>query len=305
VAMREGEFALIALALATVAAAPAQAENAHGLAPASPWNLVYDDDSCALRRTFGDSENPAFLEMRRFAPGGGLQVIVASKRLKGRDIRSFTYRFGDEEPWRDAGRLKVSLDDGLGGVVFSVPLVEAPAEVTDPAERALYLHSVDWRARERALAAETDAITVSGVTVRNVHRGDMTLRHGSLVAPLAALNECIDELLTHWNIDVEAHKTLARPVLPIDFSAAASMIGYPPKMARGRMQGLVNIRLAIDATGRVTACRIQMPLSDPAFEASSCDDIQHAFEFEPALDKDGKPIASYWTTRVQFQMWSP
>ena len=45
-----------------------------------------------------------------------------------------------------------------------------------------------------------------------------------------------------------------------------------------------------------------MPLSDPAFEESSCADIQHAFEFEPALDKDGKPMPSYWTTRVVFTL---
>lgn len=119
---------------------------------------------------------------------------------------------------------------------------------------------------------------------------------------MTALHDCVDELVTHWGIDVEAHKTLTRPALPIDMAAAASMVGYPPKMLRQRMPGLVNVRLAIDEAGRVTACHIQMPLSDPEFAASSCADIQHAFEFEPALDKDGKPIASYWVTRVVFQI---
>jgi TonB family protein len=95
---------------------------------------------------------------------------------------------------------------------------------------------------------------------------------------------------------------LTRPAVPLDFAAASSMVGYPPKMLRRAMPGLVNIRLAIDESGRVTACRIQMPLSDPEFESSSCADIQHAFEFEPALDKDGKPIASYWITRVHFEI---
>jgi len=78
------------------------------------------------------------------------------------------------------------------------------------------------------------------------------------------------------------------------------MMDYPPAMLRKSMPGLVNVRLAIDEAGRITACHIQMPLSDPAFEESSCADIQHAFDFEPALDKDGKPIASYWITRVVF-----
>ena len=301
---RTGSLPTLAIlsALAAVLTGPARAEDRAGLAPSSDWALDYDHDSCALRRTFGDAENPAFLEMRRFAPGGSLQVTVASKGLKARDLRSFTYRLGDDTRWREAGKLRLSLDNGLGGVVFSAGLVELPDGVDDLGQRELYLHSIDWRAMERTAAVQTDELTVSGVTVRGTHRGDVTVRLGSLEAPLAALNECVDELVTRWDIDVEAHKSLMRPALPIDLQSASSMIGYPPKMARDRMQGLVNVRLAIDPAGRVTACRIQLPLSDPEFEASSCADIQHAFEFEPALDKNGTPIASYWTTRIHFQI---
>lgn len=80
------------------------------------------------------------------------------------------------------------------------------------------------------------------------------------------------------------------------------MMDYPPKMLRRSMPGLVNVRLAIDERGLITACHIQMPLSDPEFEASSCADIQHALEFDPALDKDANPIASYWITTVIFSL---
>jgi len=78
------------------------------------------------------------------------------------------------------------------------------------------------------------------------------------------------------------------------------MIQYPPKMLQRSMPGLVNVRLDISAAGRVTGCHIQMPLSDPAFEQNSCVEIEHGLEFEPALDKDGKPIASYFVTSVNF-----
>ena len=80
------------------------------------------------------------------------------------------------------------------------------------------------------------------------------------------------------------------------------MIDYPPMMAREGVPGVVNIRLAVDESGLVTACHIQMPLADPAFERTSCTDIQHELDFDPALDKDGKPIASYWVTKVHFQI---
>ena len=128
------------------------------------------------------------------------------------------------------------------------------------------------------------------------------MRLGGFDKAIAALNDCVDELMSHWNIDVEAHRTLTRPAAPVNLPDVSRMIDYPPKMAREGMQGVVNIRLAVDETGLVTSCHIQMPLSDPVFEESSCADIQHALDFDPALDKDGQPIKSYYVTSVRFQM---
>lgn len=290
------------LALSNGVASPAPAEDAPGLRPDSPWNLVYDDDSCALRRTFAEGDRHGYFEMRRFSPDPGLQVMIASENLKARDLVTYQYRWGNEPEWHEAGRLKVTLDNGLGGVIFGGGFVELPDELADPTERELYLQSIDWRAVEQEAVAQVDSISMRGARIRRGYHSDVTLELGNLRAPMAALNTCVDELITHWGIDVEAHKRLTRRATPIDMAGASSMVGYPPKMARQAMPGLVNVRLAIDETGQVTACRIQMPLSDPEFEASSCADIQHAFEFEPALDKDGKPIASYWITRVVFQI---
>ena len=292
----------LALAAVSVLAvsSPLRAEQASGLAPSTPWTLDYADDSCALRRSFGDGQ--AYFEMRRFSPASSLQITVASEALKARDLFAFQYRWSDEPEWREAGRLRIRLGDDLGGVIFVAGFVDVPDDLIEGGDDDLYLRSIDWRAIEREAAARTDSIEVRGTTLRGRTRGDLRLQLGNLEAPLKALNECVDELVTHWNIDVEAHKTLSRPAMPVDFAASSSMIGYPPKMVRRNMPGLVNIRLSIDEAGRVTACHIQMPLSDSEFEASSCADIQHAFEFEPALDKDGKPIASYWTTRVLFRI---
>jgi hypothetical protein len=281
---------------------PALGQAAAGLPPTSAWTLAYDDDSCALRRTFGDGKQNAYFELRRFGPDSALQTMVASDNLRSRDLVSFQYRWNVDHDWREAGRLKFTLDSGLGGVLFGAGFAELPGDLPDLPSRVLYVRSTDWRATELEAAGRINSIAVRGATARGMYRHELVLRLDGLDVALAALNTCIDNLVTLWDIDIEAHKTLSRPALPIDFEDSSRMIGYPPKMLRQAMPGLVNIRLAIDEEGRVTACRIQMPLSDPAFEASSCDDIQHAFEFEPALDKDGKPIASFWTTRVEFRI---
>jgi hypothetical protein len=280
------------VAVCAAIAPPALAEDDELVfAPSSPWTVEYDADSCALRRTFTSGEDRVYLEIRRFAPGWGLQTTIASSRAGSRFHPNVKYRFTDDEDWRQPGLgLSVTLESRLGGVIVEPSFVDLPEweAIEDEAERATYFRSIDFRAIERQQAAAINSLSIRGLGP------EFRLRLGKLEAPIGALQVCVDELVTHWNIDVEAHKTLTRGPLPIDMRAAASMVAYPPRMAQHGMSGLVNVRLAIDETGRVTACSIQMPLSDPLFEESSCADIEHLFEFDPALDKDGKPIASYW-----------
>lgn len=289
----------LGIALCASLASPLQAKDALVFAPSSPWTLDYDADSCALRRTFASGEDRAYMEIRRFAPGLGLQTTVASSRAADIYHASARYRFTGDEEWQKADLgLSVSLESELKGIIIEPQLVKLPeAEaIEDDAERSAFFRSLDFRALERERAAEINSLEVRGLGP------EFTLRLGKFDAPIAALQDCVDELMSHWNIDVEAHRTLTRPASPIDWRASSRMLDYPPVMLRQQMPGLVNVRLAIDETGKITGCSIQMPLSDRAFEESSCADIQHAFEFDPALDKDGKPIASYWVTRVMFQL---
>lgn len=284
-----------AMPLALGLAHPAAARDPFMLEPSSPWEIDYAADSCALRRTFGEGQQQTQLEMRRFAPGLSLQTTVASKiRMTTRSIR---FRFGDEGEWTNLENpLFAELDDDLGGVIIRHSLFEPPLdEDAEPEEWRQFYIDNDVPAMEAAAAA-----SLENLTVMRAFKDDLTLRTGSLKAPIVALNQCIDDLMTHWGIDVEAHKTLTRSAHPVDSAWAAGMVRYPPKMILQRAPGLVNVRLAIDETGRATECHIQMTLSDPEFEESSCADIQRTFEFEPALDKDGKPMKSYYVTTVMF-----
>ena len=287
-----------AMALVAVTASQANAQDGPALAPSGPWNIDYDSDSCALRRMFGEGEDRAYLEMRRFGPGLGLQTSLGSKKMTARSPADFTYRFSSDADWRYVSSANVlSMTNGFSGVLFDPSFVEVPEPDREDKsiEGAAYLGTLHWREVEQQAAAKVDSLDVRGAFHRR-----LTLRLGGFEKAIAALNDCVDELMSHWNIDVEAHRTLTRPAAPVNLPDVSRMIDYPPKMAREGMQGVVNIRLAVDETGLVTSCHIQMPLSDPAFEETSCADIQHELDFDPALDRDGKPIASYWITKVRF-----
>lgn len=300
---RAMKYQALAIVLALSAACPAAAKETTPLAPSGDWTLDYANDSCALRRSFGEGENRTLLEFRRFAPGATLQTLVATSNTKPKRRIEVEYRLGSEGEWSEAGAgLAVSLGNGFKGVIFRHSLFELPEldEIEDPIERDARLMELDWRSIEKEAAAGIETIAL-----RRAFPKEIALQLGSLSKPIVALNECVDELTTHWNIDVEAHKTLTRRAVPINFAEVPSMMDYPPKMIQQHMPGIVNVRLAIDVAGRISACHIQMPLSDPEFEESSCADVQHALEFEPALDKDGKPIASYWVTTVIFELRGP
>lgn len=296
--MKFGFLPLAVIAATFGAAAPAVAKTVE-LAPASPWNLHYDTDSCVLRRAFGEEDQRTQLEMRRFQPGIGLQVTVASKAARTTK-RDYRFRFGDEAEWeQEEYPLYAHFgDDKFKGVIFRHSLIQLPLdEDSEPEEWSRFYIENDVSAMEAEAGAKLQSLTIS-----RAFRDELVLETGPLDKPLVALNQCVDELMTHWGIDVEAHKTRARSAVPVNLAKAGRMIDYPPQMLRKRLPGLVNIRLDIDETGRVTECHIQMPLSDPEFEETSCADIQHALDFDPALDKDGKPMKSYYVTSVHFRI---
>lgn len=293
---------LYLFAAASLMAGPraAVARDTLTLQPSSRWELDYAKDSCALRRTFGQGKELAQLELRRFQPGTSLLASVFTNASKTTS-RDFRFRWNTDADWTDiSDPLYATMADSFGGVFFGTRLFDAGLgeEEEDATEEWFrYFQENDVRTIEGEAAQ-----AINSILVAKAFRADLNLETGSLKAPIDALNACVEELMNHWGIDVEAHKTLSRPAIPVNLDEIPRMIDYPPKMLRMRMPGLVNIRLDVSDTGRITQCHIQMPLSDPAFEETSCADIQHALDFDPALDKDGNPIASYWITSVRFRI---
>jgi hypothetical protein len=291
--MRFGAFVGILAGISCLACGPVlAADDAAVLSPSSAWAMNYDDDSCALQRLFGTSGNEVLLEFRRFSPASGMQIAVTSNGIK-RSISRLRYRFDPAGEWQVPDNvLRYALGKEFEGFVFSGSILPDDREDDDSEGDEPQVDTAD-----AALLAEAFA-KASSFSVRGGFQRPITLKTGALLPPHQAMEKCLDELLTHWGIDAEAHKTLTRNAAPASFMRIAQRFDYPPSMMS--QPGLVRIRLAINENGGVTGCHIQLGVSNPMFEQSACADLKGG-RFHPALDKDGRPIASYWVNAIVYQ----
>lgn len=261
------------------------------LEPSSQWVIDYADDSCVLRRGFADET--AQLELRYFAPYGTAQVSVLSKTLKA-SLDPLKFQFDTAADWGNPDwSFYASYTNGFSGPTFSANLRPVPAE-SDPDATADEDFQA-WATRYREWLQ-----TTTGLTLIDAFEQDIMLRTGAMARPMQAMEQCLEELTSHWGIDVAAHRDLYRAALPQNKASMSERLRFPPGLWQRGASGIVNIRMGVSAEGRPTSCHVQMALSDPAFERETCETLTEHIRFRPALDKDRRPLASYWTTSVRF-----
>jgi hypothetical protein len=250
---------------------PVQARDAAlNLAPSSAWVLDYAADSCALRREFGGPDTPVVIELRQYAPDRvDFQVLAVSSHfgLKSRStVRNLAVRYlPDAEPSPTGLAFNMQPSNGMNGITFTSTLF--PAQwLSTSTDR---LTAADRTARESEVVA---------IELVNAFREDVVLTTGSLRAPMDAMRGCLDELLTHWGIDVEAHRQLASPVLPLQMDDWARSVYdvYPSRMVQrgpllplrdivvfpgmvvplfvGRDKSVAALEAAMEASTRTSSC---------------------------------------------------
>ncbi len=198
----------------------------------------------------------------RFAPNGQLRLVPGMSRM--------------------------TFQNGMVGVTWLESFLPLPLK---PQVSALRISQRD--ASEKA---------VTGVELAGGIRPTIFLATGEMHTPMNAMRKCTDELVTHWGIDAAAQRTLLKEVKPLDQMKWAQVLqaSYPTEMVAQSKSGIVRVRLMVGPDGRATSCHIQIPSQDPSFEEVTCKKLMKFSKFEPALDADGKPIASYFVTKVAF-----
>jgi len=272
------------------------------LQPSSPWSLNYADDSCRLARLFGEGKQKTLLQLEQFEPNRQFMLAIAGggfgNRLEPGETR---VQFGPAHP------PQVVYPHGGALGEYSPAMIVSSARVRE-------VESYEQEGRKRDLeryelfepdnpVTEADEQYVEWIGIE--HRGSSRLRleTGTMGDAFAALNACSEELLTHWGLDLERYKARSMPPIPKRSPGTwLSYSDYPSSMLRKELQGLVYFRVMIDAEGKPSSCHIQQSSRPEDFEKAVCRAIMRRARFEPALDADGEPMASYYRNTVRFTL---
>lgn len=288
---------LMLLAALVPGAAGAQDAGTIVLEPASAWNASYRDGLCRLSRMFGPAGQQHALVFEQTAPNAIFSMSVAGPGLSDVDAgRKLRLAFGPGGPGSDQDIVK-NRNAEFGAVVFLKDLALNPGEVT--------------------AASITDgigfAVNIAGVDIESARplreitlsQGGQTLvfRTGSLAAPFGVLNDCTSHILSTWGIDPEAHRTAQRSTRLREVQKVARTIQekYPLQALIEARGGVVGVAVLVDAEGTPTECRITNDSGDRGLNAVACGGLMKA-RFDPALDAEGKPMKSYWMTRITYRI---
>ena len=271
------------------------------LEPSSQWVLRYEDDSCKLIRSFGGEDDKVILVMSRFGPGEQFRLTMAGKPVRVRNNRrDISLQFGAHEGPQKIRYMPGTMSDRPALIVLGTVRIAAPTEAEQeaidnwkPDSDPVFFQEIN---ADRYAAAEY-------VLVDRARKAPLFLQTGSLGKPFSALSQCVDELLTHWGIDVEKHKNLSRWATPVNSPARwVRPSDYPANMLLQGRQAIVEFRLSVDAKGSATQCHIQQSTRPQEFDNAVCKSLMKRAKFRPALDADGDPVASFWRNTVRFEI---
>lgn len=281
----------------------AGAETGLSLKATSNWALDYSEDSCRVGRFFGEGEERTLLQMTQFEPdhtfmlaiaGGGLGKKVNAGRAK--------VQFGPVHPPRDGSRpADGDIGDYKPGLIFSTMAVRG-TETTEPSRKASDQERIANFQPSDPITLEDEA-KVEWIEISVDSKPRLRLQTGSMGELFTALNTCSEELLLHWGLDVERHRTISSKPVPTKSPGQwITANAYPDRALMRGEQAIIYFRLMVDADGQPESCHIQQSGYSKEFDEAVCGSLMKNARFKPALDAEGKPMKSYFRTTVIFKI---
>jgi hypothetical protein len=299
--MKSALHVILGFALLTpVGAIQAAKKEPLRLKPSSSWNLDYAEKRCRLARIFGKDDQRVIAFFDKYGPDEGFRITLSGEpmRVKSSDGEVWL-QFGPSE-----GKQKIFFFSGKSGDNYALFLKSNVriAGPTDAEQKAA-------KKKPHNDQTETPPIDPARYTaVRYIDIGkpsgnSVILETGSLSAPFAAMDKCVDNLMADWGIDVEKHKSLTRKATPTsDYRKWVVANDYPLGMLSQGQPAIVEFRLEVGTDGKPTACHIQETTRPKDFDDAVCKSMMRRANFLPALDAEGNALPSFWRKKVTFQI---
>lgn len=264
------------------------------LEPSDKWVLNYADDSCRLARTFGKGDDTVILIFDQFQPSGSLDLSLVGRRFGrfGTNRIPLSSTFG---PGLPAGEFRDAILGNVGPAKTAI-MMTGPRDLLN---RPLFRKPADPLDELIPTTPEQEA-AVSEVRVA-ASALKLTLKTGSMGAPLAAMRTCIASLVKAWGLDPAQQDALGKRTTSIGKPGLwLTSSDYPAGALAKGASAIVRFRLMVGSDGIPTQCFVQQATMSPEFIKLTCDLLMKRARFSPALDRDGKPVASYYTNSVRW-----
>ena len=190
----------------------------------------------------------------------------------------------------DSADEAASMDATLGGVP-SVTLLTAHRGV------AAFAFSVS----ESAVIVSPLDSAAQSIQLRVVGNAPTELRVGSLVEPLRRLEECEAGLMEKWGWgrDYDQRVTTRAEMLDHDRWFYKAIV-FPAVAQIARVSSFLELRLKVDARGRVAECVVQSSPGNSQFGSKNCTGLRRSARFNPARDSQGQAVDSYVQLSITF-----
>lgn len=251
------------------------------------WRVNYDKDSCTVLAGFGTGGQQIQLHLTRLQPSDSFRITLVGEPIRRTDpFGRATLDFG---PAVDPQRV-----DTISGEMDGKPMAVVTGGYRfDDQQKKNDASSLP------PIAPETEA-TVTYLDLK-VSSGSYRLALGRMDRVMAVMRQCTDDLVQSWGFDPAVQRSLSRRVESINSpNSWVVSADYPRQDLNNGNMALVDFRLNVDAAGGATGCRIQRSTQGDAFQQTTCKNILARARFRPALDAEGKPIASYYANTVLF-----
>lgn len=277
--------------------------------PSSKWVLDYANDSCRLIRQFGEGATVTKLAFQGVSPdemtmlviGGTLRPSQGDGEIKARLLP------GADEPFTGAA---AQSEGGAKGAAFWTSIPLTPDWKGDrKSSNGQYLRdnanrkNIDLVQLEAARAKRSAlALSTTGVSIIPASGREMVLETGSMGKAIAMFDECERDLLREWGVDPAVQDKIVKPVWTRSALAWFSSNDYPSSALFRNEESTVNVRLAVDNSGKVTKCASVSAYAAPEFNKVVCNVYLTRARFSPAELADGTKVASYFSQSITFKI---